>query len=95
MSTAGSSSTVRLRERLVRGLFVLYKRLLSPWLGSAALGQCRFLPSCSEYAYAAVARHGLLRGGALALWRLLRCQPFARGGLDPVPDAPSAARRPL
>ena len=48
-------------------------------------GACRFVPTCSEYAAEAVEYHGVLRGSALTLWRLLRCQPFARGGYDPVP----------
>jgi putative membrane protein insertion efficiency factor len=43
------------------------------------------VPTCSEYAAAAIAIHGPVRGSGLALWRLLRCHPFARGGLDPVP----------
>jgi hypothetical protein len=46
---------------------------------------CRFHPSCSNYARAALARHGLLRGSAFALRRLLRCHPFNAGGYDPVP----------
>jgi putative membrane protein insertion efficiency factor len=58
-----------------------YKRLVSPLLPAA----CRYVPSCSEYAAEAVACHGLFRGSALALWRLLRCNPLARGGYDPVP----------
>ena len=73
------------RERLARTLFLLYKRLLSPWFHATGLGQCRYLPTCSDYAFAAVAKHGFLYGGLLAVWRLLRCHPFARGGLDPVP----------
>ncbi|HKZ33153.1 MAG TPA: membrane protein insertion efficiency factor YidD [Vicinamibacteria bacterium] len=55
--------------------------LLSPLLG----GHCRFWPSCSAYAEEAIRRHGARRGAALALARLLRCQPFHRGGIDPVP----------
>ncbi len=58
-----------------------YKRFISPALPAA----CRYVPSCSEYAQEAVARHGTLRGVALSLWRLLRCHPFTRGGYDPVP----------
>jgi uncharacterized protein len=58
-----------------------YKRLISPLLPAS----CRFVPSCSEYATEAVARHGVIRGAGLAMWRLMRCNPFSRGGYDPVP----------
>ncbi len=58
-----------------------YKRWLSPVLPAS----CRFEPTCSEYAAQAIELHGALMGGMLALWRLLRCQPFARAGYDPVP----------
>lgn len=58
-----------------------YKRWLSPLLSPS----CRFVPSCSEFALEAIDRYGLLAGGMLAGWRLLRCQPFSRGGFDPVP----------
>jgi putative membrane protein insertion efficiency factor len=64
-----------------------YKGAISPYLPVA----CRFVPSCSEYAAEAVAKHGLLYGSALGVWRILRCNPFARGGYDPVP-ANNAAR---
>ena len=46
---------------------------------------CRFVPTCSDYAIEAISVHGAARGGALALWRVLRCQPFAKSGHDPVP----------
>jgi len=50
------------------------------------LGQhCRFHPSCSQYAIEALRGRGVLTGSALALWRIARCQPFSRGGYDPVP----------
>jgi putative membrane protein insertion efficiency factor len=48
-------------------------------------GACRFQPSCSQYGYQAIAKYGLLKGGFMAVWRILRCQPFSRGGYDPVP----------
>ena len=48
---------------------------------------CRFYPSCSEYSLQAIAHRGLLRGGLLACWRLLRCNPFSAGGYDPGPWA--------
>ncbi len=46
---------------------------------------CRFYPTCSHYGYQAIAKHGLIKGGWLATWRVLRCQPFSAGGYDPVP----------
>jgi putative membrane protein insertion efficiency factor len=71
--------------------FLAYKKILSPLLhgvlqlAGPLTGGCRFQPTCSEYAYIAIDRYGLLRGGWLATCRLLRCHPFARGGLDNVP----------
>ena len=62
-------------------LIRLYRLVLSPLLGPS----CRFEPSCSAYAEEALHTHGALRGTALTLWRLARCQPFGRAGLDPVP----------
>ncbi len=54
--------------------------MISPMLSPA----CRYVPSCSEYAMDAVDRYGVLRGGRMAIWRVLRCHPFSKGGLDPV-----------
>ena len=73
------------RERSVRALFTLYKRALSPAIHLVVTSQCKYLPTCSEYAYAAIVRHGWFRGTWLALRRLVRCHPFATGGHDPVP----------
>jgi putative membrane protein insertion efficiency factor len=73
--------------RLLLAILAFYKRWLSPALHSLNPGGCRYLPTCSDYAATAIAVHGPLRGSALALGRLLRCHPFARGGLDPVPAA--------
>lgn len=46
---------------------------------------CRFVPTCSAYAIEAITKYGVMKGGALALWRILRCNPFCKGGYDPVP----------
>lgn len=67
----------RLLLRLIRG----YQNWVSPMLPSA----CRFQPTCSEYGYQAIAKYGIIRGGAMAIWRVLRCNPFNKGGYDPVP----------
>lgn len=64
-------------------VFKFYKRFISPLLPNA----CRFQPTCSEYAMQAFERHGVIKGMLLTGWRLLRCNPFCRGGYDPVPDS--------
>jgi putative membrane protein insertion efficiency factor len=66
---------------LLRGLVHVYRWTLSPILGA----NCRFEPSCSRYALDAVATHGALRGGVMAGWRILRCNPWGGMGWDPVP----------
>jgi putative membrane protein insertion efficiency factor len=55
-------------------------------LAGALSGHCRFYPSCSHYAEDAIRVHGVLRGLPLSVWRVLRCNPFGRGGPDPVPE---------
>lgn len=57
-----------------------YKRWISPMLPAA----CRYIPTCSEYAEEAIERYGIVRGGAIAMWRLMRCHPFGGSGFDPV-----------
>ena len=70
-------------KRLCLRLIRFYKKNISPALPPC----CRFLPTCSEYAYEAIERFGVFRGILLGLWRLLRCNPFSKGGYDPVPQS--------
>ena len=58
-----------------------YRACISPMLPPS----CRFTPTCSQYAIEALEKHGVIKGSALAVWRILRCNPFAKGGYDPVP----------
>ena len=67
--------------RFLVGCIRLYKRFLSPLLPPS----CRFTPSCSRYTVEAIQRHGALRGTLLGVWRILHCNPFGKGGHDPVP----------
>ena len=69
----------------VRIVYGFYKSILSPILHAFSPSQCLYLPTCSEYAYVALVRFGVFKGSWLALRRLARCHPFAKGGLDPVP----------
>jgi putative membrane protein insertion efficiency factor len=63
--------------RLIR----LYQRTLSVALPPS----CRFVPSCSQYGYEAIEKYGVFKGSLMAGWRILRCNPFSKGGYDPVP----------
>jgi len=73
---------MRLASQITIGMVRAYQLVLSPVLPMS----CRYHPSCSHYACEAVARHGALRGGWLAALRILRCNPWHAGGLDPVPE---------
>lgn len=68
----------------MRSVFVylikIYQKLISPMFPPS----CRFYPTCSQYAVESVSKHGSLKGGARAVWRILRCNPFNKGGYDPV-----------
>jgi putative membrane protein insertion efficiency factor len=63
------------------GMIRFYQRYISPGLGSS----CRFYPSCSQYTYEAIAKYGVARGSWMGFRRILRCNPFNKGGFDPVP----------
>ena len=88
MSRPQLSHATSTTTRLVVALVHAYQLLLSPFLG----GSCRFEPSCSQYAIAAINQHGPLRGGWLSLRRVLKCHPFGPHGLDPVPGDSRSAR---
>ena len=72
------------------GLIRIYQVLLSPFFGQ----QCRFYPTCSNYAREAIERHGSLKGSWLAVRRIAHCGPWHPGGTDPVPPLDSARRQP-
>lgn len=69
----------RLLIKLIKG----YQQFLSPLKRAPT---CKYFPTCSNYAIEAIERFGFLKGGGLALYRILRCNPFSRGGYDPVPE---------
>ena len=69
-------------KRILIALLRFYKRHISPLLPNA----CIYTPTCSEYAMEAIQKHGVIKGTGLAIWRLLRCNPFMKGGYDPVPE---------
>jgi len=62
-------------------LIHIYRYLLSPWVGN----QCRFYPTCSDYAEQAINQYGPMKGGYLMLRRLIKCQPWHKGGIDNIP----------
>jgi len=69
-------------KKILKFFINLYRKFLSPILPQS----CRFTPSCSQYALEAIERFGAVRGLILATYRVLRCNPFCRGGYDPVPE---------
>ena len=79
----------RLPRNAGRGLILVYRYTLSPWIGF----HCRHLPTCSTYADEALTRYGLWAGGWMTLARLLRCQPFGTSGIDNVPAMLSPSAR--
>ncbi len=68
-------------KRILMAIIRFYQKQISPFLGK----NCRFSPTCSQYALQAIQKYGALRGGWLTLKRILRCNPFCKGGYDPVP----------
>lgn len=76
-------------KNVLLALIRFYRKNISPHKRAC----CRFVPTCSEYAMTAVQRFGALRGGMMAVWRILRCNPFCKGGYDPVPELPGTITR--
>jgi putative membrane protein insertion efficiency factor len=68
-------------KRIVIKLIRMYQRYISP----VKMTRCPYIPTCSNYGLQAVEKYGVIKGGFLAAWRVLRCNPFSRGGYDPVP----------
>jgi uncharacterized protein len=77
----------RIAQAFLLALIHVYRAVLSPFLG----GQCRFHPTCSAFALQAIREWGPWRGTWMAVRRIARCHPFAKGGLDPVPPNPRRA----
>ena len=72
----------RVVVKLILLLIKSYQLLISPLTGN----QCRFTPTCSNYCSEAIQKHGVFKGLGLSLWRILRCNPWCKGGEDPVPN---------
>ena len=70
-------------KRILLALIHFYQKYISPMKRG---GSCKYIPTCSEYARQAIEKHGALKGSVLAVWRILRCNPFSAGGIDPVPE---------
>ncbi len=68
-------------KRLMLRVIRWYRRRISPGIAPS----CRFIPTCSQYALEAIEKHGAAKGFFLSVWRILRCNPFGKGGYDPVP----------
>ncbi|MBN2477954.1 membrane protein insertion efficiency factor YidD [Candidatus Micrarchaeota archaeon] len=67
-------------KKLLLLLINIYKKGISPYTAP----KCKYYPTCSEYAYQAIERYGAFKGTGKAVWRILRCNPFSKGGVDPV-----------
>ena len=70
-------------------LIRFYQKHISPGLPAT----CRFVPTCSDYAIQAIERFGFLKGSLISLWRILRCNPFCKGGYDPGPEKRNKTKR--
>ena len=69
-------------KKILLGITRFYQKYLS---GAKGYSSCKYYPTCSRYAIEAIEKYGAFKGGRLAAWRILRCNPFSKGGYDPVP----------
>ena len=69
-------------KKILLKLIRYYQTVISPRTGP----KCKYFPTCSQYTYEAIERFGAFRGGFMGLWRILRCNPWSKGGYDPVPE---------
>lgn len=69
-------------KKIMIGMIKFYRKYLS---GLKMTSTCAYIPTCSQYGMEAIEKYGALKGGLLTLWRILRCNPFSKGGYDPVP----------
>ena len=69
-------------KKIVIFLIRFYRKNISPY---KSFTRCKYIPTCSEYAIEAIEKYGVLKGGLLSAWRILRCNPFSKGGFDLVP----------
>lgn len=90
----GAVAALRALLRVPGGILLLVLRFYQRFVSPLRPPTCRYYPSCSSYAVTAISRHGALRGTWLAARRLLRCHPWAAGGVDDVPPAPGPHTRP-
>ena len=70
-----------IRKLMIRSI-LLYQKYISPMKRT----KCPYIPTCSQYGLEAIQKYGALKGGLMAVWRILRCNPFSKGGVDPVPE---------
>jgi putative membrane protein insertion efficiency factor len=80
-----SADALRAVRAALIWVFLLPLRVYSRVISPALPARCRYYPTCSAYAERAVRTHGILKGSVLAAWRIVRCNPFSRGGVDEVP----------
>ena len=76
-------------KKVLLALIKFYRTAVSPYTAP----HCKYIPTCSQYGLEAIERFGALKGSALTIWRILRCNPFSKGGYDPVPEKAPKKRK--